>query len=259
MADMSGQLEGKVALITGAARGQGAAEARLFVERGARVLLTDVLSEPGQALADKLGEAARFSTHDVSKEEDWAAAVEAVTATFGRLDVLVNNAGILYTHPIVGEDPADVRALLDVNLIGPLLGMRAVAEPMAASGGGSIVNISSLAGLRGFAEHAAYGSSKWALRGLTKVAALELGPRGIRVNSVHPGAINTPMLPVPEGLSPEQLDDIFSYVPLGRVGQPEDIARVVAFLASDDAAYMTGAELAVDGGLHAGSGTARPR
>ena len=259
MTETRGQLEGKVAVITGAARGQGAAEARLFVERGARVLLTDVLVDEGKALADELGEAARFMAHDVSDEAQWSAVVEAATSTWGALNVLVNNAGILYTKPIVDENPADFRALLDINLVGPLLGMRAVIEPMTAAGGGSIVNISSMAGLRGFADHAAYGSAKWALRGLTKVAAVELGPRKIRVNSIHPGAINTAMLPVPEGLSNEELDQMFSYVPLGRIGQPEDIAGVVAFLASDDAGYMTGAELAIDGGLAAGSGTALRR
>ncbi|MEV0323785.1 glucose 1-dehydrogenase [Streptomyces sp. NPDC050658] len=242
---MSVDLTGKVALVTGAARGMGEAEARLFAELGAKVVLTDVLEAEGAATAASIGEAARFVRHDVSDEQSWEAAVAAAVDGFGRLDVLVNNAAVYSTSPIVDEDPARLDTLLRVNLVGPFLGIRAAARAMAANGGGSIVNISSQAGLQGIWGHGAYGAAKWGLRGLTKTAALELGGDGIRVNSVHPGAISTAMT-VHLGTKEHPA------APLGRVGEPEEVARLVAFLASDESSYLSGAELAVDGGASAG-------
>ncbi|MFC8868785.1 SDR family NAD(P)-dependent oxidoreductase [Streptomyces sp. NPDC057148] len=238
-------LTGKVALVTGAARGMGRAEAHLFAALGAQVVLTDVREDEGRATAAFLGPAARFVRHDVTDEQSWEAAVATAVDGFGRLDVLVNNAAIYTTSPVVDEDPARLEALLRVNLMGPFLGIRAVAPAMRANGGGSIVNISSQAGLQGIWGHGAYGAAKWGLRGLTRTAALELGADGIRVNSVHPGAIATAMT--------GHLDNKeHPGAPLGRVGEPEEVARLVAFLASDDASYLSGAELAVDGGASAG-------
>ncbi|MFE5797928.1 glucose 1-dehydrogenase [Streptomyces sp. NPDC056503] len=239
------ELTGKVALITGAARGMGEAEARLFTALGARVVLTDVRETEGEETAASLGPAARFVHHDVTDEPSWSAAVAAALDAFGRLDVLVNNAAVYSTSPIEDEDPARLDALLRVNLVGPFLGIRAAAPALRASGGGSIVNISSQAGLQGIWGHGAYGAAKWGLRGLTKTAALELGPAGIRVNSVHPGAIATAMTAHLGTAS-------HPAAPLGRVGEPEEVARLVAFLASDESSYLSGAELAVDGGASAG-------
>ncbi|WP_036499547.1 MULTISPECIES: glucose 1-dehydrogenase [Nocardia] len=239
-------LTGKVALITGAARGQGAAEARLFVERGARVVLTDVLDAEGKQLADELGEAARFVRHDVTSADDWNAAVAVAVSEFGRLNVLVNNAAIYTAKPLTDTTPEELERILGVNLVGAFRGIRSVVGPMSEAGG-SIVNISSQAGLEGLMGHSAYGSSKWGLRGLTKTAALELGPRGIRVNSVHPGPIATPMVPyLTTG------PGSFPTLPLQRTGVPEEVAELVAFLASDASSYVTGAEVTIDGGLAAG-------
>jgi 3alpha(or 20beta)-hydroxysteroid dehydrogenase len=237
------RLDGKVALITGGARGQGAAEARLFVAEGAKVLVTDVLDDEGEALAEELGGAARYRHHDVASVDDWAAAVQDATSTFGKLDVLVNNAGIHSVIPIEDETFERFEKIIAVNLYGPWHGMRAALPAMRAAGGGSIVNISSLAGMKGFPGHGSYGASKWALRGLTKTAAREFGPSGIRVNSVHPGAIKTDMLP--EG---SRAEGTFSALPIGRAGEADEIARLVLFLASDESSYITGTEHVIDGG-----------
>lgn len=240
-------LRGKVAVITGAARGQGAAEARLFTDLGARVVLTDVLTEEGERVAAELG--ARFVRHDVADEAGWATVVQTAVSEFGRLDVLVNNAAICQSVPLLEQSETGFTAMLRVNLIGAFLGIKAVAEPMRAAGGGSVINVSSQAGLQGLAGYGAYGASKWGLRGMTKVAAIELGPLGIRVNSVHPGTIDTPMV---AHLGIESGPGGHPGAPLTRIGLPSEVAEVVAFLASDASAYVTGAELAVDGGASAG-------
>ena len=241
-----GRLSGKVAIVTGAARGQGEAEARLFVDEGARVVATDVLGPEVEAVAEDLGDAAVGLAHDVTDPAAWAAVVEAATERFGGVDVLVNNAGVHRIRLLVDEDPADLERLLQVNLVGPYVGMQAVVPSMTERGGGSIVNISSVAGLQGAWGHSAYGASKWGLRGLTKTAAIELGQHGIRVNSVHPGPIDTAMLPV----APD--DRMFESQAISRAGTVDEVAQAVLYLASDDSAYVTGAEIAVDGGMVAG-------
>jgi len=244
----SGRLAGKTVLITGGARGQGEAEARLLAAAGASVMVTDVLEEELATVVDGLGEGARGMRHDVSSEDDWAAVIEATLAAFGRLDVLVNNAAIYRVRPIEKEGLEEFTRVLSVNLAGTFLGIRSSIEPMRRSGGGSIINVSSVAGMEGIRGHAAYGSSKWAVRGLTKTAALELGPLGIRVNSVHPGAIDTAM--IAPYIRPGE--DRGAGYPLQRVGVPIDVAHLVLFLAGDESSYVTGAEITVDGGLHAG-------
>jgi 3alpha(or 20beta)-hydroxysteroid dehydrogenase len=249
-----GKLEGKVAIVTGSARGMGAATARLFVAEGARVLVTDVLEKEGLQTAKDIGDAARFQALDVTDESSWTAAVKACQAAFGRLDVLVNNAGILHNATTLETEPAAFRKVLDVNLVGPFLGIRACAPIMAETGGGAIVNISSVQGMLGRAGTPAYTASKFGVRGLTKTVALELGELGIRVNSVHPGGVDTPLIRLGSGadLPTEILDKAHGQLPIPRVGQPEDIARATLYLASDDASYVTGTELVVDGGLTAG-------
>ena len=239
-----GILEGKVAIITGAARGQGEAEARLFVAEGARVMLTDVLPE-GDAVAKALGDLAVFSEHDVGRTADWERIVKLTTQRFGRLDILVNNAAIYRMRSLLDTTDEELDEITRVNQRGPLLGMRAVAPVMRATGGGSIINISSGAGLRGVRNMIVYSTTKWAVRGMTKCAALELAPDRIRVNSVHPGIIETPMLKE----NPAALNQaMVRATPIGRIGQPQDIARMVLYLASDAASFITGAEFSVDGG-----------
>ena len=237
-------LSGKVAIITGAGRGQGAAEARLFASLGAQVVITDILENEGQEVAASIGDAARFVRHDVSSPEGWQHVVE-VANKFGRLDVLVNNAAICTVTPILDQSLDEFERQLRVNLLGPFLGIKAVVDPMKAAGGGSIVNISSQAALQGLSGYGAYGSSKSGLRGLTKVAAIELGPLGIRVNAVYPGMIDTPMIGhLDVRLGPGGHPG----APLTRVGVPGEVAAVVAFLLSDDAGYMTGQSVAANGG-----------
>ncbi len=248
------RLEGKVALITGAARGQGAQEARLFAAEGASVMLTDVLAEEGAEVASELGERAAFTCHDVTDGEAWRQVVAATIERFGRLDVLVNNAGILRFARLQDETAEMFRKVIDVNLVGVFLGMHAAAEAMRASGGGSVVNISSTSGLGGTSGTAAYVASKFGVRGLTKAAAIDLGPWGIRVNSVHPGSIDTPMIRSIGGqdLPTEAFDPFVSRLPVSRLGTPEDVAKLVLFLASDESSYCTGAEFVVDGGQTVG-------
>ncbi len=245
------RLEGRVALITGGARGQGEAEARLFAAEGARVVIADVLDEAGAKVAAELGDAARYQHLDVTDEAAWDEAVARTLEAFGRLDVLVNNAGIARAGPLETTSLADYMDVVQVNQVGVFLGMRAAVDPMRRAGGGSIVNISSNAGLEGVEGVVGYVASKWAVRGMTKTAALELGRYGIRVNSVHPGGVDTPMLAGPQ-LAKVDKDAAFASQPLPRVGQPIEIARLVLFLASDESSYCTGGEFAADGGRMAG-------
>ncbi len=240
------RFEGKTALITGAARGQGAEHARRLVAEGARVVLTDVLREDGEALAAKLGSPALFLHSDVGEEAAWIEAVAATTAFGGGLDYLVNNAGVARFSAIGETDVAAFQMHQRINELGVFLGMKHAAPLMTKRGGGSIVNVSSLGGLRAGGGDIAYVSSKWAVRGMTKAAAKEYGPLGIRVNSIHPGLVLTPML---GEVSPETIAARSARVPLGRAGTPADISGLVLFLLSDDAGYITGAEIVIDGGL----------
>jgi 3alpha(or 20beta)-hydroxysteroid dehydrogenase len=253
-----GRLDGKVALITGAARGQGEAEARLFAEEGAKVVLGDVLDADGERVAASIGaERAIFRHHDVSQEESWRAFVAAAKERFGAPDVLVNNAGILLIAPIASMTLEQYRRVIDVNQIGCLLGMQSVIPSMGDKGGGAIVNISSTCGLQGTAGLAAYVSSKFAIRGMTKTAAIELGPLNIRVNAICPGGIDTAMgrgddFGLPASVEPDTGTNFFAGMPIPRIGRPDEVARAAVFLASDEASYCTGAELLVDGGMLAG-------
>ena len=231
---MSGRLQGKVAIITGAARGQGLAEAERFRAEGATVVACDVLEHDGARL-------------DVTSAADWAAVVDAAVAEHGRIDVLVNNAGIHAMAPIQEMPEADFRRVMDINLMGPFLGIQAVAVQMGA--GSSIINVSSLNGLASGPRTAAYTASKFALRGLTRAAALDLGPEGIRVNAILPGVIRTPMVAYVVEQREEQLA---SSLPLGRIGEPTDIASVAVWLASDESSWVTGTDITVDGGQMAG-------
>ncbi|MBL3700989.1 glucose 1-dehydrogenase [Leucobacter luti] len=242
------QLHDAVAIITGGAGGQGAAEARLFLERGAAaVVITDFNAEAGEHLAAELGERASFVTHDVSSPDDWARVVEHTLSAHGRIDTLVNNAGILRMLPLSEETVEGLDKILSVNVRGVFLGMQAVAPAMRERGSGAIINVSSLAGIQGQANATAYSASKFAVRGLTRSAALELGPFGVRVNSVHPGTILTPMIGDLGAAA-----DHFPFAALGRAGRAEEVATLVAFLASNDASYITGGEYMVDGGSAAG-------
>lgn len=240
----SGRIAGKVALITGAARGMGAAHARRFIAEGASVVLGDILDAEGAALAAELGSDARYIRLDVTKPDDWAAAVALCVADFGGLHILVNNAGIFGGAAIV-DHPLDLwQRMIEINLTGVFLGIRAATTALVASGSGSIINISSVAGLRGAPGGSAYVASKFGVRGLTKAVAAELAPFGVRCNSVHPGIIDTPMA---EGLNTQGYD-----YPLGRMARSEEVTNLVLYLASDEASYSTGSEFIVDGGLTMG-------
>ena len=241
-----GRLDGKVVIITGGARGQGAAECRLFVAEGAQVVITDVLDAEGEALATETG--ATFIHHDVTDEATWRAVTQRTLETHGGVTGLVNNAGIHTPEGLLATDLPTYRRVIDVNQVGAYLGMRAVAPVMAERGGGSIVNISSVAGLRGTAAGFAYAASKWAVRGMSRSAALELASVGIRVNSVHPGPIDTPMAQAAQN----DPNTARLRVPLGRRGTSEEVALLVLYLLSDESSYCTGAEFVIDGGMVAG-------
>ncbi len=242
-----GRLDGKVALITGGARGQGAAEGRLFAAEGASVIITDVLDADGEKTAAEIG--GEYFHHDVTSEEQWAKVVGRIIEGHGKLDVLVNNAGIWMTGRMSDTALADYRRVIEVNQVGVFLGMQAASRPMMAARTGSIINISSIAGLRNSGSGFAYGASKWAVRGMTKTAARELGPYGVRVNSIHPGLIETAMLHQLPGVDSGRLDNMVQTIPLGRIAEAEEVAKLALFLASDDSSYSTGSEFVIDGGM----------
>jgi 3alpha(or 20beta)-hydroxysteroid dehydrogenase len=251
-----GRLDGKVALITGGARGMGRSHVRRFVAEGAQVVFGDVLEEEGGKLAAEVGDACRFVRMDVTEPEDWTRAVDTAVTAFGRLDALVNNAGIIKHKTIEGMTLEECRRILDVNLIGQWLGVKAVIEPMKTAGGGSIVNVSSTEGFIAASGLAAYSASKFGVRGLTKAAARELGGYGIRVNSIHPGGIITAMVMDPDvvAATADSAEAFFKNLPLGRMGRTREVSGLVVFLASDESSYCTGSEVLVDGGMITGAG-----
>ncbi|MEM8697336.1 MAG: glucose 1-dehydrogenase [Pseudomonadota bacterium] len=245
------RLTGKVALVTGGARGIGEGIVRRFVQEGAQVMVADILEEEGRALAEELAPNAAFQPLDVTARKDWDAAIAAVTNQFGQLDILVNNAGILKFAALDDLTEDDIRRIIDVNLIGTIIGTQAAIPAIEKAGGGSVINMSSADGISGANSLTPYCASKFGVRGFTKAAALELGPRGIRVNSIHPGGIMTE-LSNPHKVPREQFDKNFWIYPAQRTGDTEDIGAAAAFLASDDGKYCYGTELSVDGGLNAG-------
>ena len=246
-----GRLTDRVALITGGSRGQGEAEVRLFHREGARVVIADVLEEQGKALEQELGEGALFVRLDVSSEDDWRDAVAATLERFGGLNILVNNAGILKLAPMLEMSLDDYMAVVHVNQVGCFLGMKTAGRAIVDSGGGSIINTSSIGGLWGIPGGAAYTASKFAVTGMTKTAAIELGSAGVRVNSIHPGIIDTDMVRDP-ALQDSNADAVGAALPVGRMGKPEDIAAMALFLASDESAFCTGSSFVADGGVMAG-------
>jgi 3alpha(or 20beta)-hydroxysteroid dehydrogenase len=245
------RLEGKVALITGAAGGIGAAAARAFVQEGASVLLTDRDGDGAGELAGELSGQAGAHAHDVTSESDWQAVVSWALQSRGRIDVLLNNAGVFLAAPLADTSAEQFRRVLDVNVAGTFLGMRAVAPSMSERRAGSIVNVSSVAGLIGSPYLTAYAASKWAVRGMTKVLAKELARSGIRVNSLHPGQIDTDMNARQRERTPELIDKLIAAIPLQRIGQPHEVAQAAVYLACDESLYVTGSELVIDGGTSA--------
>jgi 3alpha(or 20beta)-hydroxysteroid dehydrogenase len=242
---MTDRFTDRVVLVTGGAQGMGASHVRGFHAEGARVVIADVLEQAGAALADELGDRAMFLRLDVSDETSWAAAVTATLDTFGSIDVLVNNAGILRYGGVETSTVQDFRTVIDVNLIGAFLGLRAVLPLMRAQGRGSVVNIGSTSALQGNPDGIAYGVSKWGIRGLTKGAAVDMAGSGVRVNVVNPGFVRTP-------LTAETADSAANNQAIARFSAPQEITRVVLFVASDEASYCTGADFTVDGGMTAG-------
>src|SRR6187551_2853567 len=247
-----GKLDGKVAIVSGGARGMGAAEVRRLHADGASVVAADILDDEGKALADELGDRVRYVHLNVTSEEQWQSAVEQTERDFGKLDVLVNNAGILVFNAIVDTPVEELRRVLEVNLVSAFVGMKTAIPAMRRAGGGSIVNISSTEGLGATVFCGAYTASKFGVRGITKVAAIEYGGEGIRANSVHPGGIDTPMTRAVMDETGRKY--VANKVPLKRMGTAEDIADTVAFLASDESSYVNGAEIVLDGGVTAGVG-----
>lgn len=243
-----GKLDGRVAIVTGGARGQGAAEAALFAQEGAKVVITDLLDEIGEKTAREVGGV--YLHHDVSSEADWIRVVDAVMAQHGRIDILVNNAGIWKAGRLVDTQLADYERVIAVNQVGVFLGMKSVAPAMINAGKGAIVNISSIAGMQGSPGSIAYGASKWAVRGMTKSAAQELARFGIRVNSIHPGLIDTDMLHQIPAVDADA-ERWTKRVPVRRFAEASEVAKMALFLASDDSSYSTGSEFIIDGGFMA--------
>ncbi len=250
-AHMAGRLDGKTALITGGARGQGAAEAQLFANEGATVVITDVLDTDGSATANA-SDRIRYLHHDVTDEDQWIAVVQDVLEDYGKIDALINNAGIFRTKPIAELSVDEYMQVIDINQVGVFLGLKHVGPVMCAAGSGSIINISSIAGMRGGAGSLAYSASKWAVRGMTKVAMSEFAPSGVRVNSIHPGLIETPMLHQLPAVEQGLTDQLVRRIPYGRIAEAEEVANLALFLASDDSEYMNGVEFIIDGGMTQG-------
>jgi 3alpha(or 20beta)-hydroxysteroid dehydrogenase len=247
-----GQLDGKVVVVTGSAQGMGRRHVERCVADGARVVATDVREDPGRAVVDQLGDAAVFVSHDVTDEAGWDRVMATAADRFGRLDGLVNNAAIYSgTSPIEDVSIEDFERHLRVNVVGTFWGVKKAVAPMRAAGGGSIVNISSMAGMVGLPGFTTYGTTKWAVRGLTKITAAELGPYGIRVNSVHPGGIaETGMYPTPQ--TDEERAVRYAAIPLRRAGTVDDVSSLIIHLLSDHSAYITGVEHVIDGGSSLG-------
>ncbi|TQC42654.1 glucose 1-dehydrogenase [Rhodococcus sp. WS4] len=245
------RLDGKVAIITGAARGQGASHARAFVAEGAKVIIADVITDAGEFLAAELGDNAIFVKLDVTDRDNWNNVIEEAEHKFGPVNVLINNAGIFRTAPIEEVTEEDYRLIISINQVGPFLGMKAVLPSMKKAGGGTIVNISSIGGLGGSLNGVAYVASKHAVRGMSKVAALEFAQHGIRVNTVYPGAINTPMIQQGSATDQSVVEATLAAIPMHRVAEPDEVSKLVLFLASDESSYSTGADFVIDGGVTA--------
>ena len=243
------KLHGRTVVISGGARGMGETHVRRLIAEGANVCFTDVLKDEGEALAAEIGPRARFRAADVASEADWRSVIADAEEAFGSVNVLVNNAGIVVRRPIEDMSEADYRKVIDVNQIGVFLGMKAAIPALRRAGGGAIINISSIAGLVGRPQTVAYAASKFAVRGMTKVAANELGADNIRVNSVHPGPILTPMF---ESMDESVRRSLTESVPLGRMGRPQEVSDLVVFLASDESTYCSGTEFVIDGGMLSG-------
>ncbi|MHA6250402.1 SDR family NAD(P)-dependent oxidoreductase [Oceanobacillus sp. CAU 1775] len=241
------KLDGKVAIITGGAQGMGASHVRRFVEEGAKVVFTDINEEQGRTLESEIGDNVKFVKQDVTSESDWQRVVEETEKAFGGIDILVNNAGISMSKSLLEMSESDYRKIVDINQVSVFLGMKAVVPSMTKAGKGSIVNISSMNGIVGGAV--GYTDTKFAVRGMTKAVALQLGHLGIRVNSVHPGVIETPM--VTQGDAVEVIKEFSKHIPLKRVAKPEEVSNLVLYLASEDSSYSTGSEFVIDGGLTA--------